>query len=163
MIEDFSHENSANRALSSSDKRRIENAIAKAEITTSGEIRVFMEMLCPQEDARERAFEVFQIMEMEKTQLRNGVLIYLALKSRKVAIVGDKGIDEKSGGKKYWDEELTKLVQFLQHNEIIEGLEYTIAKIGFALGKHFPYQPGEDINELPNKIAFDLPQFKRKN
>lgn len=163
MIDDLNHEKSANRALSPSDKRRIENAIAKAEITTSGEIRVFIEMLCPIEDAKQRAFELFQIMEMEKTQLRNGVLIYLALNSRKVAIVGDKGIDEQSGGKKYWDEELEKLIQFLQHNEIVEGLEYTIAKIGYTLGKYFPYQPGQDVNELPNKIAFDLPQFKRKN
>lgn len=157
---DFKNESSANRVLSDSDKSRIVNAITKAEITSSGEIRVFIEMDCPLEGPIQRAEEVFQQLEMGKTELKNGVLIYLALRSKKVAIVGDEGINRLAGGKYFWEKELKRLLVYLKRRELIEGLEYTIATIGYSLSEYFPYQPGQDVNELPDEVVFDLSKNK---
>ena len=71
--------------------RRIEHAIAQAELTTSAELRVHLEDNC-KEDPLDRAAYLFEKLEMHKTALRNGVLIYVAFQDRKLAILGDAGI-----------------------------------------------------------------------
>ncbi|MDD3722298.1 MAG: TPM domain-containing protein, partial [Lutibacter sp.] len=84
-IEDF---------LTPEQEQAIIKAIEVAEKNTSGEIRVHIERnteLPP----LERALEVFHLLEMEKTELRNGVLFYVAVESKKFAILGDEGIHTK--------------------------------------------------------------------
>ena len=39
---------------------------------------------------------------MEKTELRNGVLFYIAIKDKQLAIFADKGIHKAAGGEEYW-------------------------------------------------------------
>jgi uncharacterized membrane protein len=74
-------------------KDKIVNSIKEAEKETSGEIRLHLESKC-KGDALERAVKVFKKLKMHQTQLRNGTLIYLAVKDRKFAIYGDEGINE---------------------------------------------------------------------
>ncbi|MBX9448235.1 MAG: TPM domain-containing protein [Taibaiella sp.] len=140
--------------LSEEDQVRITNAIAKAEITTSGEIRVYIENQCAAPSALDRAAEVFNKLEMHKTTLRNGVLIYVALQDHVAAIFGDEGIYRKTGGQQYWEEEFEVFRQHLSHGEVVEGIEHVVGDIGYSLAEYFPYVPGTDKNELPDEIVF---------
>ena len=78
--------------FSESEKTKIVQAIQTAELSTSGEIRVHIDRTCD-EDVLDRAAWWFKQLKMEKTKLRNGVLIYLATESKKFAIIGDAGIN----------------------------------------------------------------------
>ena len=69
-------------------KNQIVEAIKTAELNTSGEVRVHIETVC-KGNVLDRAAEVFAKLEMQKTALRNGVLIYIALESKSFAIIGD--------------------------------------------------------------------------
>src|SRR5215218_8793198 len=78
--------------FSESDRQQIIASIKEAEKNTSGEIRLFVEDIC-KENVLDRAAFIFKELEMHKTQQRNGVLFYLAMKSKKFAIIGDAGIN----------------------------------------------------------------------
>ena len=62
--------------FSKEEQKAIKDAIAEAETNTSGEIRVHIENSCP-DDVMDRAAYIFAKLEMQKTQLRNGVLFIL--------------------------------------------------------------------------------------
>ena len=78
--------------LSEKDKADILVAISDAEAQTSGEIRLHVESRC-KGDVLDRAATVFETLAMHKTELRNGVLFYLATQDRQFAILGDGGIN----------------------------------------------------------------------
>ncbi|MFN8241897.1 MAG: TPM domain-containing protein, partial [Bacteroidales bacterium] len=95
-------------------KSRIKSAISEAEEATSGEIRVHIETSCTGE-VLDRAAWIFKKLGMHKTDLRNGVLFYLAVKDRKFAVIGDAGINSKvSEG--FWD-----CIKDLMQKEFKEG------------------------------------------
>ncbi len=128
--------------------------IKEAESKTSGEIRVFIEHNCNYMDAMERAKELFSSLQMEKTQARNAVIVYVALDDRQFALFGDTAIYEKAGGPLFWKAAAAKLTGHLQKNEIAEGLCNCIRELGVALATHFPYDPAIKKNELPDEIVF---------
>ena len=68
------------------EKERIVEAIRLAERETSGEVRVFVESKNPFMDPIDRAAEIFFKLKMDKTDQRNAVLVYLAMKDRQLAI-----------------------------------------------------------------------------
>ena len=80
--------------FSKEEKKEIEQSIKEAEKNTSGEVRVHIESTCS-ENELDRAAYWFSELKMHKTELRNGVLIYMALSDRKFAIIGDIGINAK--------------------------------------------------------------------
>ncbi|MDZ4058853.1 MAG: TPM domain-containing protein, partial [Bacteroidales bacterium] len=94
----------------------------------------------------------FNKLKMFETKERNGVLIYIALKSHKFAIIGDSGINEKVDDN-FWDEERELLLSHLKVGKIADGLISVIEKAGNNLKKHFPYQT-DDTNEQSNEISF---------
>ena len=129
----------------------IRQAIMNAELDTSGEIRVHIENTC-KGDALDRALVVFNKLEMAKTEGRNGVLIYLAVKNRKFAIIGDIGID-KVVANDYWDIIKNKMLNYFRENQFTEGLVEAITDTGYQLKNYFPYQTN-DKNELSDEISF---------
>ena len=139
--------------FSPQDKEQIVDAIKKAEHKTSGEIRVYIESDCNHTNAIDRAIEIFEDLEIYKTKQRNGVLVYVAIKARKLAIYGDQGIYE-SVGKEFWDAQVEKMVHFFNKNDYAEGIATIVKEIGDALRKHFPYDAQKDVNELPDDIVF---------
>jgi len=139
--------------FSPQDKEQIVAAIKKAEHRTSGEIRVYIESEFTATDTLTRAIEVFEDLEMYKTKERNGVLVYVAIKARKLAIYGDQGIYEREG-KEYWEEQVAKMIYFFNKNDYAEGIATVVEEVGEALHKHFPYDKQNDINELPDDIVF---------
>lgn len=132
---------------------KIVNAIQAAEKLTSGEIRLFVERKCKYVDALDRAKQVFDNLEMEKTEMRNGVLFYLAMHDHQLAIFADKGIHE-AVEKKFWARTLQRVIDGIRSEDTIKGICDGIGEIGAALQNHFPYQQGIDKNELPDEIVF---------
>ena len=133
------------------EKEDITIAIKNAELDTSGEIRVHIEETC-KGDARDRAAYIFEKLEMQKTEQRNGVLFYLALKNRKFAILGDAGINS-AVPENFWDEIRDIMLNHFRENEFVDGLIEGISMAGQQLKKHFPYQK-DDVNELSDEISF---------
>ena len=135
-------------------QQKVEASIHEAESKTSGEIRVFMEHKCAHTDPMDRAREVFDKLEMYKTEARNAVLVYVAFDDRKFALLGDKVIYEKAGGPEFWENAAAKLTGHLKKNEITEGLCNCIEQLGIVLAKEFPADPNIKKNELPDEIVF---------
>ena len=137
--------------FSKSQQEEIVSAIKEAERNTSGEIRVHLEKKCSR-SALDRASEVFSVLKMHKTALRNGVLFYLAWESHKFAILGDAGINEKVADD-FWDSIKDHMAEKFIEGKFTEGLSEGILKAGTALKQHFPYQ-SDDVNELSDEISF---------
>lgn len=137
--------------LTEEDKLKIKNAIRVAETNTSGEIRVHIEKFC-KGDVLDQAAYVFEKLEMQKTELRNGVLFYLAVEDRKFAILGDAGINSKVPGD-FWEDISKKVIEKCKKGEIAEGIAEGVIQAGEQLKKHFPFKSG-DINELSDEISF---------
>jgi uncharacterized membrane protein len=132
-------------------QKQIVAAVKQAEKNTSGEIRIFLENRC-KEDVLERAVQVFKVLGMNKTELRNGVLFYLAVKDHKFAVIGDKGINEKVPAN-FWDSIKDHMRSCFVEGRFADGLSDGVRMAGEQLGAHFPYQK-EDVNELPDDLAF---------
>lgn len=134
-------------------KSVIEQAIADLEKKTSAELRVYVERKKADagRSALQQATFLFQQLEMEKTALRNGVLIYLALQSKQCAIVGDQGIDQYVEAD-FWQRACDLIVEQAKQKQYTQGIVNAIAMIGERLAQHFPYQE-DDKNELPNEVV----------
>jgi uncharacterized membrane protein len=135
------------------EKRSIIEAISNAERRTSGEVRVFVESRCRYVDAIDRAAEIFFQLKMEKTDDRNAVLVYVAIKDRQLAVFGDEGIHKKVGNE-YWNAEVKKMISIFNKENYAKGICQCVTDIGEALHYHFPYDKGTDKNELPDDIVF---------
>jgi len=134
-------------------QQQIVAAIQAAEHRTSGEIRVYVESRCRYVNPIHRAAEIFAGLNMEKTAARNGVLVYVALKDRQVALFGDEGINRKVGSA-FWNEQVRNILSHFNRADYAGGIARVVTEIGLALQKHFPYDEGTDKNELPDDIVF---------
>lgn len=136
--------------LTFEQEEQVIKAIQKAEKNTSGEIRVHIESTSKQSPL-ERAIEVFNELEMEKTKARNGVLFYLCTTSKEFAILGDKGIDTVVPTD-FWDETKNLVLEQFKKGDFTQGLIDGITAAGRQLKTYFDYQD-DDENELPNTIS----------
>jgi uncharacterized membrane protein len=142
---------SAATNFSETDREQILASIKDAEKNTSGEIRLFIEEFC-EENVLDRAAFIFKELNMHETKQRNGVLFYLAMKSRKFAILGDSGI-HSSVHKDFWHDIKLEMEHHFTEGDFVTGLNKGIRLAGEALQKKFPYQK-DDSNELPDDIMF---------
>lgn len=133
------------------EQQRIRTAIEDAEKHTSGQLRVCIEKTCS-ENVLDRAAKYFHKLDMHKTRLRNGVLIYVATTDRKFAIIGDAGIN-KVVPENFWDDTKDDMLEHFKKGDLVEGIVTGLEIAGDHLEKFFPHQPG-DNNELPDDIAF---------
>ncbi|MBR1514901.1 MAG: TPM domain-containing protein [Bacteroidales bacterium] len=138
--------------LNREEDRRIVAAIKQAELNTSGEIKVHIENHC-KGDVEERSLFVFKKLKINETQLKNGVLIYLAVKDHKFAILGDEGINNvvEDG---FWNDVKDLMLSHFKEGRFTEGLEQGIQRCGEKLKTYFPYQ-SDDINEIPDDISYE--------
>jgi len=137
--------------FSDEEQQRIRIAIENAESLTSGQIRVCIEKTC-KDRVLDRAVKYFKRLDMHKTKLRNGVLIYVATVDRKFAIIGDAGIN-KAVPNDFWDSTRNTMLEYFKYGNIIEGIISGIEISGKHLNKFFP-KNGDDTNELPDDIVF---------
>ena len=148
--------------LTSEQEAALVEAIRKAEIRTSGEIRVHLEDHCPTPEPLDRAAQVFAELNMHRTAQRNGVLFYLAWKSRQFAVIGDSGINSAVPDE-FWETTKETVLSQFRTEKYVTGLEQGIQMVGEQLRRYFPYNATTDKNELDDAISFggDTPRPSR--
>jgi len=139
--------------FSPEENESIVAAIRESERRTCGEIRVYIESHCRFMNPVDRAIEIFYGLKMEKTEQRNGVILYIALKDHQLAVFGDEGIYQKVG-KPFWDKAVQHILSEFTAVRYSEGIVHVVKEIGEALHEHFPYDSHADRNELPDEIVF---------
>lgn len=139
--------------FSHSEKKMIVEAIKQAEKATSGEIRVHLERKI-QGDILTHAKRVFEKLHMTHTESRNGVLVFFAVKSKRFALIGDTGINEKVP-EDFWRDIVQEMESCFLENRFAEGLSHGILRVGEKLKEYFPYDC-DDVNELSDAISFSL-------
>lgn len=137
--------------LSTDDERRIEQAITDAELQTSGEIRIHIELVC-NEDTLVHTRKIFHTLKMEQTADRNAVLLYVSLEDHKLAIYGDEGI-HATLGVKYWSNIIDIISAKARDGDLAGGIVDGIAQLGDVLKKYYPFAT-DDIDELDNAISY---------
>lgn len=141
----------AKELFSDVEGRAVVDAIKEAEKATSGEIRLHVENKC-KGDVLDRAAEVFSLLGMHKTKLRNGVLFYLAIDDHKFAIIGDAGINQKVEDH-YWGDIKEHMLARFKADAMILGLCEGIQMTGQTLKEHFPAL-ADDENEITDEISY---------
>ena len=136
--------------LSKEEEQEIVKAIRMAEKNTSGEIRVHIEKTTLVA-TYDRAKEVFHLLKMDETQLKNGVLIYLAVDDKNFIICGDKGINDLVPTD-FWDCTRDSMVTQFKTGNYKQGLIDGILRAGEQLQKYFPWEH-DDTDELSNEIS----------
>lgn len=137
--------------FSKREEQAIISAIRRAELNTSGEIRVHLEDNM-KGNVLDVSVKVFKELGMDKTSARNGVLILIAPIEKQFAIIGDEGIDAVVPGN-FWDEEKNLMQEHFKRGAFCDGVCNVIEQIGEKLKAHFPYQ-SDDVNELPDEISY---------
>ena len=138
--------------LNREEDQRVVEAIRQAERNTSGEIKVHIENRC-KGNVEQRSLFIFDKLKLNETQLRNGVLIYLAIKDHKFAILGDKGINDVVEDN-FWNDVKDLMLNQFKAGHFADGLEQGIMRCGEKLKAYFPYQ-SDDINEIPDDISYE--------
>ena len=113
-------------------------------------------------DVRRAAERTFVRLGMARTQQRNGVLIFVAPRRRRFAILGDAGIHQRVAAT-FWDDLARPLAEAFHAGDLTGGLVRAIAAIGARLAMEFPIAapdgPGgtgsgvPDPNQLPDSVA----------
>jgi uncharacterized membrane protein len=137
--------------LSKLEHDRIVQAIRGAEAKTSGEIRVYVQRGKLNVDPLIVAQKKFQRLGMHRTRDRNAVLIFLAPRAHKFAVVGDKAIHEKCG-EEFWQQVVSGMRVHFQNEKFSQALIEAINEVGKLLRTHFP-RTSANANELPDEIV----------
>jgi uncharacterized membrane protein len=130
----------------------IVKAIGEAEAKMRGEIRVFISRKEP-EDAVAAAQKVFHHLGMQKSAERNGVLLFVAPRARKFAVVGDSAVHARCGDE-FWKEVTHEMSGYFRKGEFTDGILHGVRRAGKLLAEHFPHHPG-DKTPQPGDIAHD--------
>ena len=136
--------------LTNEEEQEIVAAISMAEKETSGEIRVHIEKTTSI-SVYDRALEIFVELKMHETELKNGVLIYLAVADKKFVSCGDKGINDVVP-EDFWNTTKDTMKNHFKSGDFKQGLIDGIQKAGEQLKKYFPWE-SVDTNELSNEIS----------
>jgi uncharacterized membrane protein len=138
--------------LTASEKEEIQECIRLAELKTSGEIRVHIDKKCDS-DPFEKAITIFNKLKMYQTRDRNGVLIYISFSNRKLAIIGDEGINSVVPTD-FWESTKNELIFRFKRNEFAQGIIDAVNEAGKQLKQYFPVK-SDDKNELSNEITME--------
>ncbi|HEX4639792.1 MAG TPA: TPM domain-containing protein [Chthoniobacterales bacterium] len=130
---------------------RVTNAIKAAEAKTSGQIRVFLQRGKFEEDALARAQQKFVQLGMDKTAERNAVLIFVAPREQKFAVIGDEGVHQKCGDQ-FWNDLVARMREHFLREDFTQALVEAIESTGDLLARYFP-RTGPATNELPDEIV----------
>jgi uncharacterized membrane protein len=151
------HPRWARRFFTEADLDAIASAVRDAERGTSAEIRVHVERRVAHglrrrtTDPMERARHVFAALGMHRTARRAGVLVYLAIEDRKLAIVGDEGIHARVGDD-YWTAVRDRMVERLRAGAVRGAVIGAVSEVGTSLARFFPRGP-DDVDELSDDVS----------
>jgi len=130
---------------------RIVKAIKDAEAKTSGQIGVYVQRGKLNGDPLIAAQKKFHRLRMHKTAERNAVLIFVAPRARKFAVIGDQAVHEKFG-EAFWQRLVEGMRPHFQNEKFSHALVEAIEETGRALAEHFPKR-STTSNVLPDEIV----------
>ncbi len=123
--------------LSKLEHDAIVKAIRDAESTTSGEIRIFIQRGELKDDPVVAAQRRFHRLGLHKNEQHNDVLIFVAPRAHKFAIVGDEAIHQKCGDE-LWQRLVEGMREHFRNENFTHALIEAIHEIGKVLAAHFP-------------------------
>ncbi len=141
------------RVVQGIDLDRIEAAIRSAERRTSGQIRVAVARFYFWGSVRRAADAAFARLRMHQTRRRNAVLLFVAPRLHRFAVIGDAGIHERVNDE-FWSQISDALRTDFRGGDLTAGLLHAIDTIGDRLAEHFPPDPLGD-NELPDRVELE--------
>ena len=115
-------------------------AIRDTEHKTTGEVRVVV-MHKHVEDAVAAAQAEFLRLGMNQSKERNGVLIFVAPRSHKFAVIGDEAVHAKCGDE-FWRKLADAMSGYFRKAEFSPGIIHGVQKAGDLLAEHFPRHRG---------------------
>jgi uncharacterized membrane protein len=133
------------------DHPRIVQAIREQEARSSGQIRIYVQRGELEDDPLPAAQKKFHDLGMHQTDRRNAVLIFIAPRAHKFAVIGDEGIHQKCGSA-LWQKVVGKMRDHFRGEQFSEAIVGAIRDIGAVLAEHFPGKGGGP-NELPDEIV----------
>lgn len=139
------------KMFSQEEKQMIIDAIKKAETDSSAEIKVHIDSHCNGQ-VLDVATKVFDKLKMQKTKARNGVLIYVAINSKKCAVIGDVGINRVVDNI-FWENCYQIMRESFSKEDYCKGIANVIEMCGEVFSHHFKYT-SDDVNELSDEISF---------
>ncbi len=135
------------------DEAAILEAIRSAESKSRAEIRVHLARKTGKAGTLSAAEATFNQLGMHRTELRNGVLIYVCLSERKFAILGDIGIHQHVSSA-FWEVIKTEMQDLMKTGKLTEAICHGINRAGEKLQQYFP-AGDHNPNELSNEISRD--------
>ena len=135
--------------LSKLEHDRISDAIRAVESKTSGEIRVFIQRGKLDVDPLIAAQKKFRKLGMHKTSEGNAILIFVAPRAHKFAVLGDKAVHEKCG-EVFWQGLVDSMREHFRNERFSDALLEAIEEAGKALASHFPKR--STSTELPDGV-----------
>ena len=133
------------------DESAVLGAIRHAESLSRAEIRVHLAEKTDKDGALETAKRVFAKLGMHRTELQNGVLIFVCFSEKKFAILGDIGIHHYVSDN-FWETVKSEMQELLKQNKYTEAICHGVRRAGEKLQLHFP-AGNNNPNELSNEIS----------
>lgn len=140
--------------FTSKEEKKIIAAIKRAELKTSGEVRVHLDEE-KVEVIKKRAVYIFDTLGMTRTKERNGILVYLNPTNKNFLVMGDEGIHAKVG-QDFWEKISNEMKDRFKKEEYAQGVIEAIDAIGIELKNFFPYDEKTDTNELDDEISYKV-------
>lgn len=138
-------------SLPEDEEQKIVRAIKEAEFGTSAEIRVHLGRKLFGRPVLKAAQHTFKKLGMHRTELRNGVLIYVSISDHAFAIVGDNAIHQCVTDA-FWQQVRDEMKQIFSEGKVCEAICHGINRAGEKLKHYFP-AAAVNPNELPDEIS----------
>ncbi len=122
--------------LSALEHQRIHQAIRTAEDGTSGDIVLYITHKRVT-DPLAAAHQEFRKLHLDAAAAQNGLLIFVAPRTQKFAVVGGTALHEKVG-QTWWDDLIALLTRHFQAGQYTQGITAAIEQAGQAFKIHFP-------------------------
>ena len=138
------------RFLTDEEEGMLVEEIRRQEARTSAEIRVCVTdklIFRPQR----YAWRIFDETGMRKTRERNGALIVMMPRVKKIVIIGDCALHELVGDG-YWQQAVAAMVREMHQLGPLDAIREGLQRLGDTLATHWPRRE-DDINELPDEIV----------
>src|SRR6266446_6722233 len=110
------------------EHHRIVSAIQDAELKSSGQIRVHIQRGKLEGDALPAAQKKFHALKMHNASERNAVLIFVAPRAHKFAVVGDQAIHQKCG-EELWQRLVDQMRAHFRSENFTDALVEAIQEI----------------------------------
>lgn len=133
----------------------IQHEVAEQEKRHRGEVRFVVErelttaQLWAGLTSRQRAIEVFSLLQVWNTEDNTGILIYVLLADHKVEVVADRGIQKRVAAEE-WTGIVQRMEEQFRAGQFEAGAVAGVRAASELLARHFPGHP-DDANQLPDR------------